>query len=86
MSATRKDFPWAHSHPVAGDLRTGVQALKDATPRGVLLGSAKLAMALDQLDLIGPRATRGRPCVHRGRAPLYCAGPARRRGWLAVLT
>jgi riboflavin biosynthesis pyrimidine reductase len=29
-----------------------VQRLKDATPAGVLLGSGKLATALDRLDLI----------------------------------
>ncbi|MBB1603448.1 dihydrofolate reductase family protein [Variovorax sp. UMC13] len=52
VSSTRTDFPWAHSHRVPGDLRTGVQQLKDATPAGVLLGSAKLANALDRLDLI----------------------------------
>src|SRR6516164_8537051 len=38
-SSTRKDFPWTNSHHIAGDLRTGVQKLKDATPAGVLLGS-----------------------------------------------
>ena len=32
--------------------RQGVQQLKDATPAGVLLGSGKLATALDALDLI----------------------------------
>ena len=52
VSSTRKDFPWAHSHHVAGDLRTGVQKLKDATPAGVLLGSGKLAAELDRLELI----------------------------------
>jgi hypothetical protein len=35
-----------------GNLRTGVQKLKDATPNGVLLGSGKLATELDRLDLI----------------------------------
>src|SRR6185295_1418352 len=52
VSSTRKDFPWTNSHPIAGDLRTGVQKLKDATPAGVLLGSGKLATELDRLDLI----------------------------------
>ena len=36
----------------SGDLRAGIQALKDATPDGVLLGSGTLAAALDRLDLI----------------------------------
>ena len=52
VSATRTAFPWTHSRLVAGDLRTGVQGLKDATPAGVLLGSGRLATALDRLDLI----------------------------------
>lgn len=52
VSSTRKDFPWTNSHHITGDLRTGVQALKDATPDGVLVGSGLLATALDRLDLI----------------------------------
>ena len=52
VSSTRKDFSWTNSHHITGDLRTGVQKLKDATPNGVLLGSGKLATALDRLDLI----------------------------------
>jgi dihydrofolate reductase len=52
VSSTRTDFPWANSHRLAGDLRTSVQELKDATPDGVLLGSGTLATALDQLELI----------------------------------
>ncbi|WP_108663458.1 dihydrofolate reductase family protein [Acuticoccus kandeliae] len=52
VSSKRSDFPWTNSHHIAGDLRTGVQNLKDATPAGVLLGSVKLAAALDRLELI----------------------------------
>ncbi len=37
---------------IAGDLREGVQKLKDATPAGVLLGSGRLATELERLDLI----------------------------------
>ena len=48
----RKDFSWTNSHHIAGDLRTCVQKLKEATPNGVLLGSGKLATELDRLDLI----------------------------------
>jgi len=40
-----------NSHHIAGDLRTGGQQLKNATPAGVLL-SGKLAIELDGLDLI----------------------------------
>ena len=52
VSSTRSDFPWTNSHHLAGDVRTSVQALKDATPSGVLLGSGKLAVELDRLELI----------------------------------
>jgi dihydrofolate reductase len=52
VSSTRNDFPWNNSHHIAGDLRTGVQKLKDATLADVLLGSGKLAAELDRLDLI----------------------------------
>lgn len=52
VSTTRTAYPWTNSHHVAGDLRAGVQRLKDATPAGVLLGSGALATALDRLDLI----------------------------------
>jgi dihydrofolate reductase len=51
-SSTRTDFPWSNSYHIVGDLRSSVQQLKDATPAGLLLGSGKLANALDRLDLI----------------------------------
>jgi hypothetical protein len=51
VSSTRKDFPWTNSHHIGGDLRAGVQRLKDATPKRVLLGSGKLAAELDPLEL-----------------------------------
>lgn len=52
VSTTRTDFPWTNSHHLVGELRSAVLALKDATPEGVLLGSGKLATALDRLGLI----------------------------------
>lgn len=76
VSSTRTDFPWTHSHAIAGDLRTGVQQLKDATPAGVLLGSARLANALDRLDLIDeyrflvhPRIAGHGPTLYQGGLP-----------------
>lgn len=75
-SSTRKDFPWANSHHIAGDLRTGVQELKDATPDGVLLGSGKLATELDRLGLIDeyrllihPRIAGHGPTLYEGGLP-----------------
>lgn len=52
VSSTRTYFPWNNSHQLNGNLRTAIQQLKDATPNGVLLGSALLATELDRLDLI----------------------------------
>ena len=73
VSSTREDFPWANSHHIAGDLRTGVQKLKDATPAGVLLGSGSLATELDRLDLIDeymflvhPRIVGHGPTLYQG--------------------
>ena len=73
VSSTRQDFPWTNSHLIAGDLHTGVQALKDATPAGVLLGSGKLARALERLDLIDeyrflvhPRLAGHGPTLYEG--------------------
>ncbi|WP_243748475.1 dihydrofolate reductase family protein [Roseateles toxinivorans] len=80
VSSTRSDFPWANSHHIAGDLRTGVQKLKDATPDGVLLGSGKLATELDRLDLIDEYKLLVHPRI-AGRGPtLYESGlPITRR-------
>src|SRR3954471_15847521 len=52
VSSTRHDFSWNNSHHVAGDVRAGVQKIKDATPGAILLGSGRLATELDRLDLI----------------------------------
>jgi dihydrofolate reductase len=77
VSSTRQDFPWTNSHHLAGDLRAGVQQLKDATPAGVLLGSSKLAAELDRLDLIDeyrflihPRIAGHGPTLHAGGLPV----------------
>jgi dihydrofolate reductase len=76
VSSTRKDFPWFNSHHITGDLRAGVQKLKDSTPAGVLLGSGKLATELDRLDLIDeyrflvhPRIAGHGPTLYQGGLP-----------------
>jgi len=74
VSSTRKDFPWANSHAIAGDLRAGVQKLKDATPAGVLLGSGKLATELDRLDLIDEYALLVHPRIVGHGPTLYQSG------------
>jgi len=75
-SSTRRDFPWANSLHLGGDLRTAVQKLKDATPAGVLLGSGKLAVELDRLELIDeyrilvhPRIAGHGPTLYQGGLP-----------------
>lgn len=79
VSSTRKVFPWSHSHHVAGDLRTGIQKLKDATPDGVLLGSGKLATALDRLDLIDEYMFLVHPRIAGHGPTLYESGLASTR-------
>lgn len=76
VSSRRTNFPWAGSHHVTGELRASVQQLKDATPAGVLLGSAKLATELDRLDLIDeykflihPRIAGHGPTLYQGGLP-----------------
>jgi dihydrofolate reductase len=80
VSSTRKDFPWTHSHHLAGDLRTGVQALKAATPDGVLVGSGRLATELDRLDLIDEYQLLVHPRIAGHGPRLYESGlPGTRR-------
>jgi dihydrofolate reductase len=80
VSSTRTDFPWTNSHHVAGDLRSSVQKLKDATPTGVLLGSGKLATELDRLDLIDEYRLLVHPRIAGHGPTLYEGGlPATRR-------
>ncbi|MER2533891.1 MAG: dihydrofolate reductase family protein [Rhizobiaceae bacterium] len=76
VSSTRTNFPWANSHHIANDVRTGVERLKDSTPAGVLLGSGKLATELDRLDLIDeyqllvhPRIAGHGPTLYQGELP-----------------
>lgn len=76
VSSTREDFPWSNSHRVTGDLREGVQRIKDNTPAGVLLGSVSLATELDRLGLIDeyrfliqPRIAGHGPTLHESGMP-----------------
>src|ERR687893_104727 len=80
VSSTRTDFPWTNSHHIAGDLRTSVQKLKDATPTGVLLGSSTLATELDRLDLIDEYKFLVHPRIAGHGPTLYQSGlPSTRR-------
>ncbi len=73
-STTRTDFPWANSHHLAGELRAGVQRLKDATPEGVLLGSGALATELDRLGLIDEYQLLVHPMIAGHGPTLYSRG------------
>ena len=74
VSSTRKHFPWSNSHHIAGDLRTGVGKLKDATPDGVRLGSGKLATELDRLGLIDEYQLLVHPRIAGHGPTLYQTG------------
>ncbi|PZQ20129.1 MAG: deaminase [Stenotrophomonas acidaminiphila] len=79
VSSARADFPWTNSHRIAGDLRSGVQALKDAIPDGVLLGSGLLANELDRLDLIDEYRFLVHPRIAGHGPTLYQDGLPRAR-------
>lgn len=80
VSSTRTDFPWTNSHHISGDLREGIQKLKEATPDGVLLGSGALAAELDRLDLIDEYRLLVHPRIAGHGPTLYQSGlPSTRR-------
>ena len=80
VSSTCKDFTWTNSHHIGGDLRAGVQRLKDTTPKGVLLGSGKLATELDRLELIDEYKFLVHPRLAGHGPTLYQSGlPATRQ-------
>jgi dihydrofolate reductase len=80
VSSTRRAFPWTNSHHLAGELAAAVRQLKDATPDGVLLGSGKLATALDALDLIDEYRFLVHPRIAGHGPTLFQAGlPSTRR-------
>jgi len=80
VSDQRADFPWKNSHHLIGDLRTSVLELIERVPDGVLLGSGKLATALDQLGLIDEYRFLVHPIIAGHGPRLYDAGlPASRR-------
>jgi dihydrofolate reductase len=80
VSSTRTDFRWTNTHHIAGDLRAGIQKLKDASPNGVLLGSGKLAAELDRLELIDEYIFLVHPRIAGHGPTLYQSGlPGTRR-------
>lgn len=88
VSSTRTAFPWSNSHHLAGELSSSVQRLKDATPGGVLLGSGKLATALDRLNLIDEYQFLIHPRIAGHGPTLYATGlpGTRRLEWVSTET
>ncbi len=68
-----------NSHHIGGDLRAGVQRLKDATPKGVFLGSGTLATELERLELIDEYKFLVHPRLAGHGPTLYQSGPATRQ-------
>jgi len=52
VSSTRREFAWNNTTRLEGDLATAVKELKEKAPRGLLVGSHKLAASLDRLGLV----------------------------------
>jgi dihydrofolate reductase len=73
VSSTRREYPWANTHHVEGDLTRAVRALKKATPRGLLVGSPALAAELQRLGLIDEYRLLVHPVV-AGHGPYLFSG------------
>jgi dihydrofolate reductase len=73
VSTTRRDFPWNNTHHVEGELGPAVEALKKATPGGLLVGSPALSAALQRLDLVDEYLFVVHPVV-AGHGPTLFAG------------
>ncbi|OYP34000.1 dihydrofolate reductase family protein [Rhodopirellula sp. MGV] len=74
VSTTRSEFQWNGSHPIEGDLVSGITRLKEASPNGVLLGSGTLATELDRLDLIDEYKFLVHPRIAGHGPTLYQSG------------
>lgn len=79
VSSTRTEFPWSGSHHLDGDLHGAVERLKAATPRGVLVGSGKLATELDRMGLIDEYLFLVHPVIAGHGPTVYEGGLPRTR-------
>jgi dihydrofolate reductase len=77
MSSSRREFPWANSFHVEGDLRDVVTELKAKTPSGLLVGGPALAAAVERLGLIDEYRLVVHP-VLAGHGPTLYQGVDRR--------
>lgn len=73
VSNKRRDFPWNNSHRLSGNLTRAITAIKKAHPRGVMVGSPKLASALHRLGLIDEYLFLVHPVV-AGHGPYVFSG------------
>ncbi|NHI16694.1 dihydrofolate reductase family protein [Microbacterium excoecariae] len=73
VSTTRTEYSWPGTHHLIGDPARSVAALKDRTPGGVLLGSGRLAAALDAAGLIDEYRFLVQPIL-AGAGPTLYAG------------
>ncbi len=78
VSGSRSHFPWDNTFRVEGELREAVQRLKEATPRGVLVGSPMLSAALEGLGLFDEYRIVVHP-VLAGHGPTLFQGLPRSR-------
>ena len=78
VSTTRRDYSWANTIHVQGDLREAVGRIKERNPAGVLVGSLKLGAELQRLDLIDEYRFVVHP-VLAGRGPRLFDGLAESR-------
>jgi dihydrofolate reductase len=85
VSSTRRDFPWSNTFRVEGDLPAAVKQLKEKTPRGVLVGSPMLSLALERLGLIDEYRIVVHP-VLAGHGPTLFQGLERSRQLALVST
>jgi dihydrofolate reductase len=78
VSASRHDFPWVNTVRVDGELAQGIAQIKEKTPRGVLVGSPMLSLALERMGLIDEYRIVVHP-VLVGRGPTLFHGLERSR-------
>lgn len=74
VSSQRVEFPWKNSRHLSGDLKTAVHTLVESTPKGVLLGSNKLATELDRLGMIDEYRFLVHPIIAGHGPRLYAQG------------
>ncbi len=78
VSSTRSNFPWKNTTRLEGDLREAITALKEKTVQGVLVGSPKLALALEEFGLIDEYRVIIHPVIS-GHGPTLFRGLSERR-------